>query len=131
MARQCKAKTKSGARCAAYAVIGSDFCLTHAPERARERAERNKRGGQVKATPRPSAGIDAPKIANVQDVLGLVNWVICDVWQQENTAPRARALLAAAAQAIECLQIGALEARVKALEELMSDGKNEHTPKAG
>jgi hypothetical protein len=114
--RQCKAKTKSGAQCAAYAVKGSRFCLTHAPERARERAKRNKRGGEARrAIPKVSEGIDAPRIANVGDVLGLVNWVIADTWHLENSAPRSRALLAAADQAVKVLQIGELEDRVRAL----------------
>jgi len=126
--RQCKAKTKSGAQCAAYAVKGSKFCLTHSPERARERAKRNKRGGEARrAIPKSSEGVDAPRIANVGDVLGLVNWVIADTWHLENSAPRSRALLAAADQAVKVLQIGELEERVSALEKFLSEGKSEHT----
>jgi hypothetical protein len=116
---QCKATKRGGKRCEAYAVKGSDFCLTHAPDRARERAERNRRGGLARVIAKASAGAPAPKIGEIGDVLGLVNSVIGDVWLQENTAPRARALLAAAAQAIECLQIGQLEERVKALEDVL------------
>ena len=116
IARQCRAKTRSGKRCGGYAVKGSAFCLTHSPERARERAARNRRGGLARIIPKATAGQDAPRIESIGDVLLLVNLTIADVWLLENTASRARALLAAAETAIKTLQIGELEARVAAIE---------------
>ena len=117
-ARQCRSKTKFGARCQANA--GADgLCYFHSPSQARTRARARRCGGLARVIAKATQGKAAPVIANVGDVLGLVNDVIADVWLQENTAPRARALLAAAAQAIQCLQIGDLENRVKALEDVL------------
>lgn len=121
IAKQCKAKTKGGARCGAYAVTGSDFCLTHDPARAKERAERNRKGGRAKASPKATAGIAAPQIESIADVIALVNYVIADLWLLENTVPRARGLLAAGDAAVKALEIGELEARVAALEAALKE----------
>ena len=117
--KQCKAKTKSGRRCEAYAVAGSDFCLTHAPERARDRAERNRKGGYAKRAPKPSANVAPPKIESIADVLAIINLVIADLWVLENTVPRARGLLASCEAAAKALEIGELEARVAVLEDAL------------
>lgn len=118
---QCRANTKKGTRCTAFAVKGSEFCLTHAPERAKERAARNRRGGLARVIPKVAG--DAIEVASMTDVLGLVNAVILDTWQLENSAPRSRALLAAAELAIKAMQIGELEERVARLEQLITEGK--------
>lgn len=124
VARQCKAKKKSGTRCEAYAVIGSDFCLTHDPGRAKERAQRNRAGGLAKAAPKATEGVDAPKVESIADVIALINFTIADLWLLENSVPRARGLLAAASEAIKALQIGELEDRVAALESMLNARKD-------
>jgi hypothetical protein len=123
VARQCKAKTKSGKRCEGYALTGSDFCLTHDPKRAKDRADRNRRGGRAHRSPKPTEGVAAPKIESVADVLAIVNFVIADLWVLDNTVPRARGLLAAGEAAVKALEIGELEERVAALEKIASEGK--------
>ncbi len=117
MAKQCKALKKNGQRCTAYAVKDSAYCLTHSPERASERAERNRKGGRARQTPKATAGEPAIVLATITDVLRLVNAVVRDLWLQENTAPRARALLAAGELAIKAMQLGDLEERVRKLEQ--------------
>ena len=115
--KKCQAKTKNGRACTGYAVRNSKFCFTHSPSRARERAQARRLGGLRKVAPKATAGKAAPVIATNTDVLGLVNATIFDVWLQENTAPRARTLLAAGDAAVRALQIGELEERVRALEQ--------------
>lgn len=122
-ARQCKSKKRNGSRCEAYAVAGSDFCLTHDPARAKERAERNRRGGLAQAARKATEGIDAPRIESVGDVLALVNFTIADLWLLENSVPRGRGLLAAAEGAIKALQAGELGERVAALEAVLQARK--------
>lgn len=113
-AKLCQAQTRSGARCQANAGE-SGFCFFHDPSRAAERAKAHRRGGLAKLIAKVSG--PAVAIANVAGVLVLVNAVILDTWEQENTAARSRALLAAGELAIKALQIGELEERVKRLEE--------------
>lgn len=45
MQGQCLGSTKSGARCRAYAIPGSDHCISHDPKRIVELAAYRKQGG--------------------------------------------------------------------------------------
>jgi len=45
---QCEQTTKSGARCLANTVNGSNFCFTHDPAFAEERTAARRRGGEHK-----------------------------------------------------------------------------------
>ncbi|MGB8645626.1 MAG: hypothetical protein WCF84_10340 [Anaerolineae bacterium] len=113
---QCEAKNAQGKRCGGYTVGGGRFCFAHDPARAKDRAEARRRGGQARQSPKASEGLPAVKIAGISDVLTLVNATIADVWLLPNSPARGRVLLAAAAAALEALQIGQLEERVRALE---------------
>lgn len=117
--RQCKAKTRRGARCSAYAINGSAYCFTHDPKSAHKRAMRNRRGGQAHATRKVSG--KAVQIEGAGDVLQLVNKTVLDTFELDNTAARSRALLAACDTAIRVLQIGELEERVQALERAIAE----------
>ncbi len=44
--RRCTAKSKSGKRCKAAAIQGSDYCFAHEPTLAAKRAEWRRKGGQ-------------------------------------------------------------------------------------
>jgi hypothetical protein len=46
MEGQCSGITKGGARCRAFVMPGSTFCIAHDPNRVVELAEYRKRGGQ-------------------------------------------------------------------------------------
>jgi hypothetical protein len=117
--RQCKAKTNSG-RCRA-AAADSGYCFAHDPDRAKERRAAQKLGGFNRRTAARVSG-DAVKIESLADVLRLVNAVITDTWNQENTASRSRALLACADTAIRSLQAGEMEARLAAIEAALGIG---------
>jgi hypothetical protein len=97
-------------------VQGSNFCLTHDPQRAKDRAERNRKGGRAKRSPKATDGVPAPRIESIADVLAIVNFVVADLWLLDNTVPRARGLLAAGEAAVKALEIGELEERIAALE---------------
>jgi len=117
MATQCKATTRTGARCTAYA--GSDgYCFTHSPEHAQARARAHRRGGRKRAVPKV-AGAWARKIESIGDLVELLNLVVLDTWQQENTAARSRALLAAIETGIKCLTEGEIEERLAAVEAVL------------
>lgn len=111
---QCKAKTKNGTRCQAHA--GEDgYCFFHSPTKAEDRAKAHRRGGLAKLIKKVSG--EPIQIVNIADVLRLINAVILDSWELENTPARSRALLAAGEAAINAMQAGELAQRVKALEQ--------------
>jgi len=113
--RQCRAKTKAGARCASAAGPGGT-CFTHDASRAEERAAARKLGGYHRKTAARVSGEAAPQIITLADVLKLINAVIVDTWALENTSARSRALLALGEGALKVLEACELEARLEALE---------------
>ena len=46
MRARCEAKTKSGARCKAYALTTSPYCFAHEPTLAAQRADWRRHGGR-------------------------------------------------------------------------------------
>ncbi len=115
MAKQCKAKKRSGDRCPNPASE-SGYCFTHDPDRTAQRAAARKLGGFNRRTAARVSGDEPIKIESMADVLKLINAVIADTWQQDNGAARSRALLACADVAIKALTMTDLEARIAALE---------------
>ena len=113
MAKSCKAKTKAGGHCAA-AASANGYCFWHDPERAQVRSAARKLGGYHRA--RGLVSGDAVTVANVADVLTLINAVIRDAWCLDNSPARARVLLQAADSARGVLEVADLEARIARLE---------------
>jgi hypothetical protein len=113
--QQCAAKTVKGAQCAMPALKGGRYCFSHSPERKAEAQAARRLGGAHRKIARVS-GDDPIAIVNVADVLKLVNAVIADVWVLDNTAPRARVLLACGETARAVLETSDLEQRIAALE---------------
>jgi predicted transcriptional regulator len=104
-------------------VNDSEFCFTHAPERAKERARAHKRGGQNRITPK--VGTWNKRIATIADALDCLNDLILpDLIALENTVPRARALIAAIESAIRAIDAGELETRLTALERILNEQQN-------
>ncbi len=118
---QCKAKTRNGSRCP-NAASESGYCFTHDPDRAAERAAARKLGGFNRRTAARVSGDTPIVIESMADVLNLVNAVIADTWQLDNSPARSRVLLACADTGSRALQIGELADRVKALEERINNG---------
>jgi len=124
MARQCKARTKSGSKCNA-AASADGFCFIHSPNRTAERAAARKLGGfNRRATARVSG--EAVQIESLADVLKLVNAVILDTWELENSPARNRVLLGCADAAIRALQSSELETRLAAIEAALKMGELNH-----
>jgi hypothetical protein len=72
-------------------------------------------GGHRRSRAKVSSA-DPVSVNDLPDVLALCNAVIADSWALDNSPARSRVLLAAADVAMRCLQVGELEARVRALE---------------
>jgi hypothetical protein len=113
--RQCKAKRKNGAPCAAQA--GADgYCAFHSPTHGKARAVGRKLGGKHRrrvenTTPFPDA--------DVKSAVGLaafVESVMRDTWKLESGVSRSRTLGYLAQVQKGILEIGELEERLAALE---------------
>ncbi len=116
MAKSCKAKNRHGERCQGNANE-SGYCFTHDPAKAAERAAARRLGGYHRNMAAARVSGDTPiSVATLADVLRLINAVIADSWQLENSPARSRALLACASVAIDALQVGEFEQRIARLE---------------
>lgn len=49
---RCKAITRSGSPCRSYAILGSEYCFTHDPAKASERAAAHYKGGKARQAQR-------------------------------------------------------------------------------
>jgi hypothetical protein len=70
---QCSGKTKTGERCKAWAVAGSQFCISHDPAKVVELAEFRRQGGKGKsnkARARKALPGELMSMAEVQAHLG-------------------------------------------------------------
>ena len=93
----------------------SKWCYAHHPKKARERAAARRLGGAH----RKRTGADAPDkitLASTHDIRTLLERVALDALALDNSARRARALIALAQVALKGLEVGELEQRIAALE---------------
>ena len=120
MATQCRAKTKSGHRCN-MAAGSSGYCFAHDPARKAEANAARKLGGFNRRTAARVSG-EAVNVQSLADVLKLVNAVILDTWELENSPARNRVLLGCADTAIRVLQSSELEQRLAAIEAALKIG---------
>jgi hypothetical protein len=122
--RPCQARTVQGGRCNAWAIAGSDFCFAHDAGSAKNRSAARLKGGLNHRTLARVSGDTPIVIKSMADVLALVNAVLSDSWQLENSPARSRCLLACASVAIEALTLTDFETRITALESGVKHGKH-------
>ena len=118
--KRCTAKTKRGLPCKGWAVSGSDFCFVHDPSLAKERAAARSKGGRARHGRRiGQTGAGDPVIlGDVGAVVRLLERVINDALSLENSLQRARTVGSLAGVVLKGLEVGELEDRVSALEQL-------------
>jgi len=124
MAKQCKARTQKGSKCNA-AAGESGFCFAHDPARRTEANAARKLGGFNRRTVARVSG-EAVTVQSLADVLKLVNAVILDTWELENSPARSRVLLGCADTAIRALQSSELEERLERIEQALKIGESNH-----
>jgi len=118
MAKRCKAKTKAGDPCGAWAVTGSKFCFMHSPSKRKERAAARKLGGyNRKAAPGGDPDGLPGEIRSMSDVLAVLDFALSDALMLENSISRGRLLVAIVGAFIQALREGEFEQRITALEE--------------
>ena len=118
--RQCEALTKSGKRCASYAVDGSRFCYWHCPELAADRKRARSDGGRARHGRKlTTSGADLVGLRSVSDVVVVLEGAMRDLLTLENSVSRARACGYLCGQAVRALEVADLEERLARLEELV------------
>jgi len=116
---RCKAKTASGAPCKMGALKGSKFCFTHDPSTRAAQAKARRKGGENRHT--PHAGDPSTIPANIDSLATagiLLNYTLQELLVMDNSIPRARALLQAYEMFLKSIEIGELEQRITALEQM-------------
>jgi len=82
---QCTALTRTGAQCAAQALTGSQFCFTHDPNAAGQRAAARQKGGINRK--RSVNGSALPTNLDLESAAGLraaTAIALNDLWQVEH-----------------------------------------------
>mgnify|MGYP003377504005 FL=1 len=120
---ECQATTKQGRVCGAHALAGSGYCFMHAPERAAERASARRLGGMRRGSHAGDTSSIPHQVKTVEGVLSLLDYVLAELAALDNGIPRARALIALAGGYLQALEVGEVEERLKALEELVNVSK--------
>lgn len=128
-AKLCQATTKRGQPCQSPA--GADgFCFWHSPARAAQRAAARSKGGKARhgraITYLPAEETEI-SLKSAEDVLALIERAANDALKLERSLSRSRTLGSLAAVALKAVEVTELEARIAALETLLTNkGENEN-----
>ena len=76
MAQRCKYTKADGARCRAFVIKGSDYCFSHDPEKAKEKALAVMKGGLAR---RRQVSLPRMKIQEARDIKILMATLINEV----------------------------------------------------
>jgi hypothetical protein len=116
--QRCTATKADGTPCQAWACEGSAYCFWHDPDQAQARREARARGGAARHGRHigTAGGGDPVALADVGDVLPILERAINDLLQLENSVARARALGYLCGQAVKVFEVTDLERRLEALE---------------
>ena len=118
-AKPCKAVTRKGQPCAAYAVGGGDFCYWHDPGSAETRRAARSAGGHARhgrTIGRVAGDLEPVTLRTVADVLALLERTANDLLTLENSINRGRAVTAVCATFAKCYEVSELGQRLAALE---------------
>jgi hypothetical protein len=118
---QCKAKTQSGKPCKMRPLKGSRFCFNHDPAAAAQRAAARKHGGEARHNAHAGDLSTIPEeIGSVQDVRKILDYVRNELLVLENSIGRNRELRALSETYMRSFEIGEIEERLAALEEMLN-----------
>ena len=113
---QCKANSKKGERCRAFAGDG-DFCFMHDETNGKEKALARRNGGlATKKSHFADAQILPSSIRNIGSVLVVLDYALQETIGLDNSIQRGRLLVAIAHGYIEALKVGEMEQRLEAVE---------------
>jgi hypothetical protein len=119
MPRKCNFVSKTGKPCRMAPLKDSQFCWVHSPERIKEVQEARRLGGlRRKRESTISNAYQFDSITSVDGIQRIVEIAILDTLAMENSLARNRTLAYLVMVALRTLEVGAIEDRVTALEEL-------------
>ena len=117
--RQCIFRLSSGRQCKAAPLKDSEFCWVHSPERAKDVQEARRLGGlRRKRESTISGAYQFESLDSVDGIRRIVLIAVLDALSMENSMSRARTLAYLAQVALRMLEVGDIESRVEALEEM-------------
>lgn len=118
----CKARTASGKECRVPVLQGGEYCFTHDPAMARERAEARRLGGLRRRREKTVSTVyDWEGLTTVEGLQRLLHIAVNDTLGLDNGVSRTRALGYLVQVALRAIEVGALEERVGALEDAMKN----------
>ena len=96
-----------------------EFCFWHSPEHAEEATEARRLGGLRRRKERITGGAyDFEGLESVSQIRRLLEVAVVDTLGLESSIARARTLAYLAQMALKSLEVGELEERVRALEQV-------------
>ena len=117
--RQCAFILPSGETCRMHPLQNSEFCWVHSAERKKEVQEARRLGGlRRKRESTISSAYQFESLDSVDEIRRIVLIAVLDALSMENSMSRARTLAYLAQVALRMLEVGEIEERVSALEEL-------------
>ena len=119
MRRQCAFRGTSGEPCRAAPLKDGQFCWVHSPERVKEVQEARRLGGlRRKRESTISNAYQFDSLTSVEGIRRIVEVAVLDTLAMENSLSRNRTLAYLVQVALHTLEVGDIEARIAALEEL-------------
>jgi len=119
MRRQWAFRGTSGEPCRAAPLKDGQFCWVHSPERVKEVQEARRLGGlRRKRESTISNAFQFESITSVEGIRRIVEVAVLDTLAMENSLSRNRTLAYLVQVALHTLEVGDIEARIAALEEL-------------
>lgn len=113
---KCKARTRNGQPCKAGTLKGKKYCFIHDPANAHARAAARKLGGLHRGTPHaPNAAAVNASPRTIPEVFTILDYALAETLVMENGIQRGRLLVSLAAQYVDALKVGELEAQLKEL----------------
>lgn len=117
MSNACQATTREGRPCKAPPLAGRPYCFAHDPEKAEERREARRRGGERSRRP----PIELVELGSAGAVREALERVLAETLVLGNSIRRNRAAGYLLGIVLRALEQGELEDRVERLEEILED----------
>jgi len=119
VSRTCSFSKQDGFPCRNAPMQDEEFCFWHSPEHAEAAAEARRLGGLRRRKERITGGAyDFVGLESVAQIRRLLEIATADTLVLEPSIARSRALAYLAQMALKALEVGELEERVRALEEV-------------
>lgn len=120
MQKNCKATTKTGKRCQAKPITGSEYCFSHDANSAAARAAAHKLGGERTRTPHGGdLAIIPTEINTIKDARKILAYALAELAPMENSLQRVRAYIAIFDSYNESIKTGELAERLAAIESIL------------